>query len=106
MTDKVIAGVNALEHDQPQLVTFFDQNQCEIGNKDATEQEDNLAEKMPGVVGTNLQMNDNMEKIEEENIKITGVDPVEMEDYQKNDVDTDLPTSQPTTKPNDEELTY
>jgi hypothetical protein len=37
---------------------------------------------MPGVVGTDLQVEDNAEMVKD-NIKITGVDPGEMEDYPK-----------------------
>ena len=95
MMDKVIAGVNALGHHQSQLLTFFNQNNREIGNKDETVPEDNSAKEMPGVVRTKLQMNDNMEKVDEDYIKITGVDPVETEDYPKTDLNIDLPPNQP-----------
>jgi len=58
------------------------------------------------VVGTNLQINDNMENVEEENIEITGVDPGETEDYQTNDLEINQQPSQPTTELNDEVPTY
>ena len=70
MTKSVIARAKKLGADHSQLLSFFDQNQSEIGNEDATGPEDSLAEEeMPGVVGTNLQMNDNMEKVEVTNMK-------------------------------------
>ncbi len=101
MTDGAIAQVNQLRANQPQLLTFYDQNNQEIGDEDATEPNENTAaEEMPGVVGTDLQVEDNAEMVED-NIKITGVDPGEMEDYPKVDLNIDLPPSQPTTKPND-----
>ncbi len=69
MTGSVIAQVNQLGANQPQLLTFYDQNNREIGNKDATEpNEDTAAEEMPGVVGTDLQVEDNAEMVKD-NIK-------------------------------------
>jgi hypothetical protein len=104
MMDSVIAQVSQLGANQPQLLTFYDQNNQEIGDKDAMEpNEDTAAEEMPGVVGTNPQVEDNAEMVKD-NIKITEVDPGEMEDYPKIDLNIDLPSSQPTTKCNNESV--
>jgi hypothetical protein len=101
MMDSVIMQVNQLGADPPQLLTFYDQNNQEIRDKNATEpNEDTAAEEMPGMVGTDLQVENNAEMVKD-NIKITGVDPGELEDYTKIDLNIDLPPSQPTTKPND-----
>jgi hypothetical protein len=104
MTNSVIAQFNQLRADQPQLLTFYDQNNQEIGDEDAIEpNEDTAAEEMPGVVWTDLQVEDNAEMVKD-NIKITGVDPGEIEDYPKIDLNIDLPPSRPTTKPNNESV--
>ena len=94
--DGVIARVNRLEADQPQLRTFYDRLNQEIGDVDEGEPiEDSPAEEMPGVTGTNLPIQDNSDMVED-NIKITGVDdPVDSSDYDepKVDLNIDLPTS-------------
>jgi hypothetical protein len=83
MTDKVITRVNQLGADQPQLLTFFNRNNREIGDKSTTEPtEDIPAEEMPGVIGTNPHMQNNAD-LNDHNVNITGVDPQEMEDYPK-----------------------
>jgi hypothetical protein len=88
--------VNLLGADQPLLLTFYNRLNQEIGDVDMTKPiEDSPAEEMPGVIGTDLPIQDNSNMVED-NIEITGVDdPVDSYDYKepKVDHDIDLPTS-------------
>ena len=92
----MISQVNRLGADQPQLLTFYNRLNREIGDQDTAEPtEDSPAEEMPGVIGTDLPIQDNSNMVED-NIKITGVDdPVDSYDYMESKVDLniDLPTS-------------
>ena len=94
--DGVIARVNRLGADQPQLLTFYDCLNQEIGDQDTAEPiEDSPAEEMPGVIGTDLPIQDTSNTVED-NIETTGVDdPVDSYDYKepKVDLDIDLPAS-------------
>ena len=95
--DSGIARVNILGADQPQLLTFYDRLNQEIGDVDKAEPiEDSPAEETPGVIGTNLPIQDNPNMVED-NIERTGVDddPVYQYDYgePKMDIDIDLPTN-------------
>ena len=94
--DGAIAQVNRLGADQPQLLTFYDQLNGEIGDVDEGEPiEDNPAKEMPGVIGTDLPIQDNSDMVED-NIEITRVDdPVDSYDYKepKVDLDIDPPTN-------------
>jgi hypothetical protein len=101
-----IARVNLLAADQPLLLTFYNQLNQEIGDVDTEKPiEDSPAEEMPGVIGTDLPIQDNSNMVED-NIEITGVDdPVDSYDYEepKVDLNIDLPTS-PTLPENPKEL--
>ena len=58
----MISRVNKLGADQSKLLTFYDRNNREIGDVDEAELvEDSPAEEMPGVIGTNLPIQDNTE---------------------------------------------
>ena len=62
-----------------------------IGDVDEAEPiEDSPAEEMPGVIGTNLPIQDNTYMVED-NIKITGVDdPIDPYDYKESKIDIDI----------------
>jgi hypothetical protein len=93
--DGVIARVNRLGADQPQLLTFYNRLNREIRDQDTAEPiEDSPAEEMPGVIGTNLPIQDNSGMVED-NIEITGVDDPVDYDYEEPNVylDIDPPTS-------------
>ena len=77
----MIAQVNRLGADQPQLLTFYNRLNQEIGDQDTTEPiEDSPAEEMPGVIGTNLPIHDNSNMVED-TIELTGVDDPVDYDY-------------------------
>ena len=93
--DGVIVQVNKLGADQPQLLTFYDRQNREIGDVDEAEPlEDSPAEEMPGVIGTDLPIQDNTDMVED-NIEITGVDDSPDDapycDEPKVDIDIDSP---------------
>ena len=66
MNDGVIARVNRLGANQPTLLTFYGRLNREIGDVDeAVPQENSPAEEMPGVIGTNLPIEDNTGMVED-----------------------------------------
>jgi hypothetical protein len=90
-----MARVNLLGADQPLLLTFYNRLNQEIGDVDTAKPiEDSPAEEMPGVIGTDLPIQDNSNMIED-NIEITGVDDSPDDDpyrdEQKIDIDIDSP---------------
>jgi hypothetical protein len=101
----VIAQVNKLGANQPQLLTFYDRKNREIGDVDKAEPlEDSPAEEMPGVIGTDLPIQDNSDMVED-NIEITGVDDPVDYDYEGPKVGLDIdPPTNPTLPENPTEL--
>jgi len=104
-SDGVILQVNKLGAYQPQLLSFYDRLNQEIGDEDAKEPiEDIPAEEMPGVIRTNLPIQDNTGMVED-NIKITGVDdPVDHDYMEEPKIDLDVPPENPILPQNPEEL--
>ena len=100
----MIAQVNRLGVDQPKLVTFYDQQNREIGDVDEVEPvEDNPAEEMPGAIGTNLPIQDNTGMVEDD-IEITGVDdPVDQDYMEEPKIDLNVPPVNPILPENPEE---